>query len=207
MLLYQSECQNVCFKCGSKDHHIRQCELHLNGKQQRSEKSGKWAENEINKIACPICKNHLLVEVKGNQPSLDCKCIQCESIFEIKSRCLSNFIIPDYIKIHGGNYDFFLENIKRNLHLIVILYKVDEKNDKKKIREILFFHNNLLQLAENNGKNKTNITGVKGSQKVSSNDLPIEKFSIIKMERKSLIIIPQRKEGKLLFTELSELNE
>ena len=164
---------NACFKCGSSEHKIRQCTLHLKDKNRRSENSGKWAEDVISNKCCPFCSSYL-IKVEGNQPSLDFICSNptCKSIFEVKSKCLSNYILPPDIKIHGGNYHFFSQNIRdKNLHLIVIIFKINEQTDTKIEREILFYHNNILQKALN-GNNET--------------------FSIVKSEYKSLIIIPDR---------------
>jgi hypothetical protein len=165
---------NTCFKCGSSEHKIRQCTFHLKDKYRRSEDSGKWAEDVVSeRCKCPFCSS-CLCKVEGNQPSLDLMCSNptCESIFEVKSKCLSNYILPSDIKIHGGNYHFFSQNIReKNLHLFVIIFKINEQTDTKIVREVLFYHNNALQKALNANK---------------------ETFSIIKSENKSLIIIPDR---------------
>jgi hypothetical protein len=188
---------DACFKCGSTDHKIRQCKEHLKDKQIRCEGSGKWAEDYITSICkCPNCNSELF-KVEGNQPSLDLKCGNplCESIFEVKSKCLSNKIIPDYIKIHGGNYHYFSENIKeKNLNLFVIIFKIDEFLNIKTVREILYYDNKTLQKAYSNGLNISNTVNFKGSEQLydpSSNTF-VNKFSIIKYENKSLIIIPNR---------------
>ena len=188
---------DACFKCGSTDHKIRQCKEHLKDKQIRCEGSGKWAEDYITSICkCPNCNSELF-KVEGNQPSLDLKCGNplCESIFEVKSKCLSNKIIPDYIKIHGGNYHYFSENIKeKNLNLFVIIFKIDEFLNIKTVREILYYDNKTLQKAYSNGLNIFNTVNFKGSEQLydpSSNTL-VNKFSIIKYKNKSLIIIPNR---------------
>ena len=191
--------RTMCFTCKKFGHDIKSCRLHKSLRTERRASAGNWAESfTSNVIPCPRCKDSMLLPVKGKLASLDLQCIKEGCKVEVKSRCLSNNKLPNYVKIHGGEYNNFCRRIlEENLTLIIVIYRVDERNDQRIIRLMLSVDNSLLKKAVENGKNLELHSGLEGKDEVKVTDKTSkvvstinEDLTIIRHQKKSLIIIP-----------------
>jgi len=132
-----------CFSCGSTEHIIRNCVIHLSKKNERNNLAGLWSEELFNnKMKCPICCNGILRKLQGNLPSLDFQCNNCNEFYELKSKCLSNYMLPKDIYLIGGEFNKFANAITNHkINLLVLIYMIDEENNKRIIRECLLIRN------------------------------------------------------------------
>lgn len=133
-----------CYFCGG-NHICRDCPLEAQLAPILKKKVGNCMEYYIGEnINCPEC-NHQSLKVIGNHsPSLDIICKECNKKFEVKSKCLSINKLPNDIKLPHGSYLEFINRLKDDLGLIVIIYGVDRINKTIVIREILYANNSSL---------------------------------------------------------------
>lgn len=135
-----------CSFCGSSTHTSKTCQIEPSMAPIFKQEIGIFMEKYIvNNIKCPKCKINSLNRLGTNTPSLDMICNNCNSMFEIKSKCLSIDIMPNHIFFNGGNYLEFNRNINNGLELILIIYGINRKEKMLTIRTILYVPNNILK--------------------------------------------------------------
>ena len=155
-----------CYCCGSSEHLIKECPTHKAKVKYRNNDAGKWSEDRFTGMLCPICKNGILQHAVLHTPSLDFTCLTCGKLFELKSKCLSQQNIPNDIRIIGGQYTHLMNSIlNKNLNLIILIYKVNEKENLRIERKIIIIENNDLKSDLLN--NNINIIQVKNKSKIS----------------------------------------
>lgn len=135
-----------CFYCKG-NHNCRNCPLEKAEKDINKQKIGHLIEDYIEKtLACPECDNKSLKRLANNSPSLDIICmnINCNHIFEVKSKCLSCSNIPDDIFLNHGSYYGYMNMLRDEVNLIIIIYAVDRINKFLTIKEILYAPNSVL---------------------------------------------------------------
>jgi len=188
----------LCYGCNKPGHKIKDCPAHAIKKDERRLNAGEWAEYLCSKILCPNCKDSPLVPVQDKCASLDLECSKKGCPIEVKSRCLSNSLLPEYIKIHGGSYETFRHRImNEKLVIIVILYRVDEKKDKRILRGVYYINNETLQKGVIGSENFIIKNGITGATNVMCFDrirkhyVEIKnRLAVIRNEKKSFIVIP-----------------
>jgi hypothetical protein len=135
-----------CSFCGNIDHTSKTCNIEHAMAPIFKKEVGIYMENYISdNINCPNCSNKTLYALGNHTPSLDLICKSCNKIFELKSKCLSQSVLPLDIYCNGGNFIEFKKNILSGLNLIVVIYGVNREKKEIKIREIYYAPNELLK--------------------------------------------------------------
>jgi hypothetical protein len=96
------------------------------------------------KLQCPNCNKMKLRALHDYTPSLDIVCDECDSKFEVKSKCLSGTTIPHDIELNHGNYRNYLERQSNGLDFIIIIYSVNRQTKIISIRKILHVPNKII---------------------------------------------------------------
>jgi hypothetical protein len=100
---------------------------------------GMYMEHIVaNKIKCPKCSEGQLQIIGTHAPSLDIICDDCETKFEIKSKCISATDIPNDLILPHGSYFDYINRLEEGLEFIIIIYGVDRKTKIINIRKILY---------------------------------------------------------------------
>lgn len=194
----------TCFACKLHGHDIRNCKTHKAKKPQRRESAGLWAEILGSQLQCPKCRDSILIPVSGKIASLDLQCIKEGCLVEVKSRCLSNRILPDYIKVHGGEYNTFVHRIlNEGLTLLLIIYRVDEIRDCRVLRRVYSVSNDLLQEAVLNGRHlelqeSTGSGPVMATDVSTQTQVEINRPCIMKSKKKSFIVFPNINDATIM---------
>jgi hypothetical protein len=137
--------KNKCYFCGG-DHECKKCPVEMSMSTILKKKVGILMEKWISdNIYCPECEKQELKVLGNHTPSLDIICNNCNSIFEVKSKCLSVKTIPNDINIQHGVYVEFINRIQEGLNLFLVIYGVNRITKSIKIKEILYANNILLQ--------------------------------------------------------------
>ena len=143
-MLYQNI--KYCNFCHELAHNTKKCPLETSVAPLLKKKVGSLMEYFVaNNIKCPECNKSALQVIGNDSPSLDIICNNCDKIFEVKSKCLSNHIIPNDIVLPHGVYFKYLEKCNEGLNLIIVVYGIDRYNKNIIIREILYASNNNLK--------------------------------------------------------------
>jgi hypothetical protein len=130
-----------CYFCNG-DHICRECPKESKVSPIFKRKIGDIMEHWIaNNFKCPGCKCAQLNVIGNHTPSLDIICKKCLMKIEVKSKCLSVQKLPSDIKLPHGSYIDYIQRLKENLNLIVIIYGVDRINKNISIREVLYANN------------------------------------------------------------------
>lgn len=96
-------------------------------------------------IRCPECNCNELCVLGSQLPSLDIICKSCLKKYEVKSKCLSDVVIPNNIIIMHGAYDSCIQRLDDGLGLFLIIYGIDRKRKLINIREVLYANNSILK--------------------------------------------------------------
>jgi hypothetical protein len=100
---------------------------------------GQFMEHIVStKLKCPRCNNESLNRIGTHAPSLDIMCNVCNTLFEVKSKCLSANIIPNDLILNHGNYFDYLSRQENELDFIIIIYGVHRKTKIVYIRQIFY---------------------------------------------------------------------
>ncbi len=103
---------------------------------------GMYMEQFVaNEIYCPRCKCKSLEALSNHTPSLDIICKNCNSKFEIKSKCMSAKIIPNDLYFNHGNYDKYVNQQEEGLDILLIIYSVCRKTKIITIRNVFYVFN------------------------------------------------------------------
>lgn len=133
-----------CKFCYEESHSTKKCPVETALSKIIKVKVGNLMEHYVKDyVNCPKCnsKLHLL---SNNSPSLDLICNNCNSNFEVKSKCLSAKILPDDLIIYHGNYNFYKSRQNDGLDFIIIIYKVDRFNKEIKIRKVFYVPHHII---------------------------------------------------------------
>ena len=132
----------VCDFCGEIGHHCRDCNREKALSQKLKRKMGYEMEKYVsNNVSCPHCNNLSLKLLNNKSPSLDAVCSHCGRNYEIKSKCLSNSVIPKDIYVTHGNYELYKKRQDIGLDFIIIIYGVDRKQKISYIKKIIHIPN------------------------------------------------------------------
>jgi hypothetical protein len=134
-----------CSFCGGR-HNSRNCKIEQSMAPLLKKEFGLFMEKYIvSNIICPKCNFASLYSLNNHTPSTDIICSNCNTNYELKSKCLSVENLPNDIYCNGGNYLKFINNINiNNLELIIVIYGVKREEKQIIIREILYAPNNIL---------------------------------------------------------------
>ena len=136
-----SFCHNVCEYCNSY-HHDKKCPLEHLLAPYMKEIVGYFMEEHVAKeIYCPRCNNKALKSLRNHAPSLDIICTNCNSKYEVKSKCISAETIPHDLVFNHGNYKDYVNRQKTGLDFILIVYSVNRKTKTIKIRHMFYAKN------------------------------------------------------------------
>jgi len=150
-----------CNFCGSYKHATSSCKLEKEMAPFLKKEVGIIMEAYVETLKCPICLEKKLKVLGNNKPSIDVICENCDSFYEIKSKCMSSKSLPSNIYCNGGNYIELNKSIINGLNLILIIYAVDRKTKQITIRNIYYAPNSLLfdkKIIEINKKDKTSLS-------------------------------------------------
>lgn len=146
-----------CHFCHGPSHETKKCPIEISASNLLKKKIGIIMEYFVaSNLKCPECNNPTLKVIGNCSPSLDIVCNYCNSIFEVKSKCLSNYFIPNDIVLPHGVYNKFIKRCDEGLNIIIVIYGIDRYNKNIVIREILYINNetlkddNNIQLSQNN---------------------------------------------------------
>jgi hypothetical protein len=95
-------------------------------------------------IYCPRCDMKALDVLGTHAPSLDIICKNCNTCFEIKSKCMSTYSLPNDLTFNHGNYNDYMKRQKSGLDFIFIIYSVDRKTKILKIRRVFWVPNEMI---------------------------------------------------------------
>lgn len=138
---YKKKLNIKCYFCNG-NHICRDCPKELAIAPIFKKKIGDIMEHWIaNNFKCPGCKYTHLNVIGNHTPSLDIICDKCSMKIEVKSKCLSVQKIPNDIKLPHGSYIDYVQRLKQNLNLIVIIYGIDRVTKVINIREVLYANN------------------------------------------------------------------
>jgi len=183
---------SYCTFCKSNNHTSITCDVENRMAPYFKKEVGIKMEEYITKhINCQKCNKKALIALKDYTPSLDIVCMNCNAIYEVKSKCLSVKELPNYIFCNGGNYNKFKENISNGLNLFVIVYGVNRLKKEIIIRNVYYASNEILQnkqLIDIEQKNNTTLSTIKIFNKNKLQSLNfIEKVLSFKVLYNSLI--------------------
>ena len=138
-----------CYFCGGS-HICRECPQEAVLAPILKKYIGSIMENFIgNNFNCPCCNKKSMKVLGNHSPSLDIICSNCNRRFEVKSKCLSVYQLPDDLQLPHGSFNDYLKRQNNGLDLFVIVYKVDRINKKITIREVLYAKNKEIKKNEN----------------------------------------------------------
>lgn len=131
-----------CHYCHEFGHITRECKREKYESTLLRKYIGYFFEKFIcDNFSCPKCSGEL-IQLAGDIPSLDLICLNCEKIFEVKSKCLSSKIIPNDINIKHGNSEMFEYRINNEgLDMILIIYGVNRITKNLIMRKICYIEN------------------------------------------------------------------
>jgi hypothetical protein len=142
----------TCYYCSGR-HSCRECPQEKLISPIMKKLVGMYMENIVaNKIKCPKCIEGQLTIIGTHAPSLDIVCNNCETKFEIKSKCISATDIPNDLILPHGSYFDYINRLEEGLEFIIIVYGVDRKTKIINIRKILYIPHETLR-----GKQHINI--------------------------------------------------
>jgi hypothetical protein len=95
-------------------------------------------------IYCPRCDMKALNVLGTHAPSLDIICQNCNTCFEVKSKCMSTFSLPNDLKFNHGNYNDYLKRQNNGLDFLLIIYSVDRKTKILKMRQVFWIPNEII---------------------------------------------------------------
>ena len=72
-------------------------------------------------------------------------CKSCSAKYEIKSKCMSNPILPKDLNFNHGNYNDYIKRQSTGLDFILIIYSVCRKTKIIKIKKVFWVPNYLIQ--------------------------------------------------------------
>ena len=133
-----------CIPCEycNMNHSSRECPLEQKLAPILKKIVGTFTEDFVAKeIYCPRCNNKSLQSLGTHAPSLDIICYNCQTKFEIKSKCMSSHTIPKDLVFNHGNYNDYLNRQKNGLDIILILYSVCRKTKRINIRNVFYVKN------------------------------------------------------------------
>ena len=135
-----------CHFCHAPSHETNKCPIEISASNLLKKKIGIIMEYFVaSNLKCPECNNPTLKVIGNCSPSLDIVCNYCNSIFEVKSKCLSNYFIPNDIVLPHGVYNKFIKRCDEGLNIIIVIYGIDRYNKNIVIREILYINNETLK--------------------------------------------------------------
>lgn len=135
-----------CSFCNNHNHNSKNCDIEHTLAPIFKKEVGIFMEEYISEsINCPNCLKKTLYVLGNNTPSLDLICKNCNEMFELKSKCLSNPILPEDIYCNSGNFFEFKKNIDSGLNLIIVIYGINREQKQIKIREIYYVPNKILK--------------------------------------------------------------
>jgi hypothetical protein len=166
----------MCHFCG-KYHTFKNCPLENEMALFFKKKVGSLMEYYIaNNFNCPCCNKKELSVINNNAPSLDIIC-KCGKKIEVKSKCLSVINLPNNIFLNHGSYIDYINRVKEEIDLFIVIYAVDRIKKIIKIREVLYITHNMLTedsninvIEQNNNRLSTII--IKDRTKLNSLPLP-----------------------------------
>ena len=133
-----------CHFCGKNNHTSKICPIETQLSPTIKIKVGNLMEQYISKnVKCPKCNSELDL-LDNHAPSLDCICTNCNSKFEVKSKCLSSAILPNDLIINHGNFNFYNNRQNDGLDFIIIIYGVDRRTKIITIRKIFFVPHHII---------------------------------------------------------------
>lgn len=130
-------------------------------------------------IHCPCCGKKKLSILKNSAPSLDAICGCCNEFFEVKSKCLSTYKLPNDLHLNHGNYNLYKKRQEKGLNFIIIIYGANRKTKVLKIKKIFFVPSKEI------GENNTNFKVIKKNNNLSqiliNNHKLFKKYNINKI--------------------------
>ena len=107
---------------------------------------GMYMEHFVaNEVYCPRCSKKVLEHLGSHAPSLDLICKSCSTKFEIKSKCMSNKVIPNDLVFNHGNYNDYRQRQNSGLDIMLIIYSVCRKTKVIKIRRIFWVPDEIIK--------------------------------------------------------------
>ena len=153
-----------CTFCNKYGHKSRNCQVEKDVSVKLKQIVGNMMEYyAANNIKCPECDTNSLCVLNNSTPSCDIICSNCNKMFEIKSKCLSCYVIPDDIFIDHGHYENFISRVIQGLNMIIIIYSANNYNKSITIREVLYINNDniknykIINISKKKESNKTQI--------------------------------------------------
>ena len=179
-LINKNNTKKTCFYCGSDKHLCRNCPIEKADSINYKLEIGKWAEKYVSNYSCPHCNCNTLNFLGNHTPSLDILCETCGHMIEVKSKCLSVEKLPKDIWMYHGNFNFYKKRVTQGLTFVIVIYAVNRRSKKFKIRKVLYINNKEI-------KNNTNIQVIKN---IDSNNSKIIIPNIKKFENWNIIDKP-----------------
>ncbi len=153
------KCNTIqCYFCGG-NHACRDCPIESAMAPMLKIRVGNrmeyWIAENFN---CPECNFNTLNVIGNHTPSLDLICKNCSKKFEVKSKCLSVYKLPNDINLQHGNYIDYVQRVKEGLNLIVVIYGVSRVDKMIYVREVLYADNtdlndsSLIEVEKRKGK-------------------------------------------------------
>ena len=144
-----SSCKTICHYC-NKNHSCRNCPIESKMAPLWKKVIGMYMEHfTANEIKCPRCNKNSMRLLGTHAPSLDIICDNCNTNFEVKSKCLSANTIPNDLILNHGNYFDYLYRQSTGLDFIIIIYGVDRKSKVINIRQVLYLPNEVIITKKN----------------------------------------------------------
>ncbi len=172
-----------CYFCNGT-HTCRECPIEANMAPLLKKKVGNMMEYYIaNNFKCPECKEMKLRVIGNHTPSLDIICEHCENKFEVKSKCLSSYKLPNDITLPHGSYIDYTIRINEGLNLIVLIYGVDRIKKEINVREVIYADNwnltnkDLIDVSQRKDSNLSTIY-IKNKKFLKKLDLDMSKLKI-----------------------------
>ncbi len=134
----------ICSPCEycNINHSSRECPLEKKLADVMKKIVGTYMEHFVaNEVRCPRCHLKALKPLCTHAPSLDIICDNCNTQFEIKSKCMSTKVLPNDLVFHHGNYNDYVNRQNNGLDIILVVYSVCRKTKIINIRNVFYAPN------------------------------------------------------------------
>ena len=171
-----------CKYCNVKGHSCMECPLEKKVAPYLKKIVGIQMETFVaNELCCPRCNLKTLRSLGNHSPSLDVICMNCKMNYEVKSKCISDRIIPNDLTLPHGNYFDYInrQNTVNGLDFIIIIYGANRSTKIIDIRKILYIPANIAK--------NSDLFKVEKNYNSTSSDIYIKNYTLlneIKMNEK-----------------------
>ena len=163
---------STCKYCCQKGHSCRACPLEKKVAPYMKKIVGIQMETFVaTELYCPRCNCKTLQSLGNHSPSLDIICTSCKMNFEVKSKCISDRIIPNDLILYHGNYFDYInrQNSSNGLDFIIIIYGVNRQTKIINIRKVLYVPSHIAK--------NTNLFKVEKRHDSTSSDIYIMNYN------------------------------